>query len=348
MKIIFRKKGGEGSGHFDHAGIPGHHGGSLPGDTKVSPLIMYRGIGAKTVGKVLSDGITRVKDPFGRPPSVYFMKSRSEIHDYVVELFSDKDSGFAILEFEIPQEFRDSVLDVEEEGDAYRLEADIPAEYIRNVWHYDSNGDLTRSQVISKLKSTSEFRFGYISMSDDSSAKKELLAILKGGEGSGHYGHSGIPDHVGGSLPGAGSVPESYRIRARSFLTGSTIEGTVALVKGGSKLPDAFTDKWLNVEDETIIPVAYDSHNNVWHVAGDEGMEHRMFSEKLMQNSTDDEVIFGVLDLHEDVLQIYELTISDDESNVIVRTQKLAEKNSFYYNVDGEPVHPKVIIASEF
>ena len=30
MKITFRFKGGEGSGHFDHEGIPNHRGGSLP------------------------------------------------------------------------------------------------------------------------------------------------------------------------------------------------------------------------------------------------------------------------------------------------------------------------------
>jgi hypothetical protein len=31
MKLTFRYKGGEGSGHFDHSGRPGKHGGSLPG-----------------------------------------------------------------------------------------------------------------------------------------------------------------------------------------------------------------------------------------------------------------------------------------------------------------------------
>ena len=30
MKLTFRLKGGEGSGHFDHVGIPNHQGGSLP------------------------------------------------------------------------------------------------------------------------------------------------------------------------------------------------------------------------------------------------------------------------------------------------------------------------------
>jgi hypothetical protein len=30
MKLTFRLKGGEGSGHFDHRGIPDHQGGSLP------------------------------------------------------------------------------------------------------------------------------------------------------------------------------------------------------------------------------------------------------------------------------------------------------------------------------
>jgi len=30
MKVIIKVKGGPGSGNFDHAGIPGHRGGSAP------------------------------------------------------------------------------------------------------------------------------------------------------------------------------------------------------------------------------------------------------------------------------------------------------------------------------
>lgn len=37
MKIIVSFKGGEGSGNFDHAGIPGHVGGSAPGKGSDSP-----------------------------------------------------------------------------------------------------------------------------------------------------------------------------------------------------------------------------------------------------------------------------------------------------------------------
>ena len=37
-KATIKLKGGEGSGHFDHAGIPDHHGGSLPSDDKSSGI----------------------------------------------------------------------------------------------------------------------------------------------------------------------------------------------------------------------------------------------------------------------------------------------------------------------
>ncbi|MFA5035683.1 MAG: zeta toxin family protein [Candidatus Izemoplasmatales bacterium] len=49
MKYIIRLKGGEGSGHHGHKGIPGHHGGSLPS-------------GSSARGKLSSDKKTKIVD----------------------------------------------------------------------------------------------------------------------------------------------------------------------------------------------------------------------------------------------------------------------------------------------
>lgn len=38
-KLTFRLKGGPGSGHKDHKGIPGHHGGSLPDGKSGGPAM---------------------------------------------------------------------------------------------------------------------------------------------------------------------------------------------------------------------------------------------------------------------------------------------------------------------
>lgn len=44
-KLIIVRKGGPGSGHFNHAGIPGHQGGSLPGKGGAAPSFENEGWG---------------------------------------------------------------------------------------------------------------------------------------------------------------------------------------------------------------------------------------------------------------------------------------------------------------
>ncbi|MFA5035667.1 MAG: hypothetical protein WC479_00620 [Candidatus Izemoplasmatales bacterium] len=43
MKFTIRLKGGAGSGHHGHRGIPGHHGGSLPRDGQASAAPKFAG-----------------------------------------------------------------------------------------------------------------------------------------------------------------------------------------------------------------------------------------------------------------------------------------------------------------
>jgi len=44
LKIIVKTKGGPHSGNFDHAGIPGHQGGSAPTTLRQTPIITDRAI----------------------------------------------------------------------------------------------------------------------------------------------------------------------------------------------------------------------------------------------------------------------------------------------------------------
>lgn len=60
--------------------------------------------------------------------------------------------------------------------------------------------------------------------------KRTKQIIIKGGPGSGHYGHSGRPGKRGGSLPGVG------------FTRGSVPDGTGLTANGN----DARLDKWFN------------------------------------------------------------------------------------------------------
>ena len=158
MKLAFRLKGGPGSGHRDHKGIPNHQGGSLPADkspvAKSAGTLVHRGMGLDKISNIMSEGIKRVKATIGdRPESVYFMTDKNDIYDYVAELYTDNDEGFAIVEFTIPEEFSKSILEDEEEGNSFRIEKDIPAEWIGNIYYYDNRGKpISKPEILKSLK----------------------------------------------------------------------------------------------------------------------------------------------------------------------------------------------------
>jgi uncharacterized phage-associated protein len=116
--------------------------------------VVHRGMGLDKIKNIKLEGIKRVKATIGeRPDSVYFMTDKNDIYDYVSELYTDNDEGFAIVEFTIPDEFSKDILEDEEEGDSFRIEKDIPAEWIGNIYFYDNRGKpVAKSEKIIKGK----------------------------------------------------------------------------------------------------------------------------------------------------------------------------------------------------
>lgn len=105
---------------------------------------VFRGTSIANADKAKTEGVARIKDPFGRPPSVYFMKDKDQVRDYVAETYTDEDEGFAVIELLIPSHVSKQIMEDEEEGDSFRLEMDIPSKWVGKVWYYDRNANLVK------------------------------------------------------------------------------------------------------------------------------------------------------------------------------------------------------------
>lgn len=77
----------------------------------------------------------------------------------------------------------------------------------------------------------------------------KLVVVRKGGEGSGHYDHQGIPGHQGGSLPGkgGGSVNSPYKIGDNVAYTGMFAGRPVTNKKG------KITNIKIDEDDDTTV-----------------------------------------------------------------------------------------------
>jgi hypothetical protein len=147
MKLIFKSFPNPG-----HEGIPGHQGGSLPRGESSNKKTFRHGTSIESADKIRTEGIRRNSASIGdRASSVYFMQDKSAIRDYVTDKYNESDEGFAIVEFDVPEEFTDSILEDEEEGDSFRMEKDVPTEWIRNIEYYDAKGKFSKRIDITKV-----------------------------------------------------------------------------------------------------------------------------------------------------------------------------------------------------
>ena len=269
------QKGGEGSGNFGHEGRPGLVGGSGPGggsgaggegastQTGERGQIYYRGTSYNVAVSLKREGIKRGDSFYGRPPSVYFCSSPEEAAVYARLMGADK--AYGIVEVHVPKGETLIPDDVDKDFGAYRsyrVERDIPPDWIGEIKFYDADDELLYSRkdkrpvvfyypiVLSKeqksLKSRSpasavptntkswddmvmrEVRpvwFGLFKKGGDRAlqnirkfpkhARKMVVlswaemeasvrVSVKGGPGSGNFGHEGRPGLVGGSGEGGG------------------------------------------------------------------------------------------------------------------------------------------------
>lgn len=255
-------KGGPGSGHRGHAGRPGKVGGSAPGG---SPLTMYHGTGKGFVKSILSNGLKRGSAWKGRKPSVYFTNTESAAQQYGEMLSSDAKGSFAVIEFRMPESaFGDAKRDdldmsnlrhLLRGADAWRIEQDIPAEWIRKVTVYHKPEDALPGEY--EVLDEIDVKERDVTMYAVALLEAE---ISKGGPGSGHHGHLGRPGKVGGSLPaGAGDGgPASGEVEGSRFE--SRVEGYMAgdavLARHGERLNAGYGVAGVSDEERLVSQVA--------------------------------------------------------------------------------------------
>jgi predicted ABC-type ATPase len=85
MKYMIRLKGGEGSGHHGHKGIPGHHGGSLPRGSSAAVGKLSTNKGKFTGEMVNPNGLDTLEQY--RNPDGTWTKERQALHDKIKKKF---------------------------------------------------------------------------------------------------------------------------------------------------------------------------------------------------------------------------------------------------------------------
>jgi len=237
---ILKDFGGPGSGYSreeGHKGRPGLVGGSSKNENYSvgKSLAVYHGTSIESAKKIKNEGLKTRKASIGkRPPSVYFMNDFQSTRDYVQESYLEEGEGYAIIEFEIPPGAQ--VIEDEEEGDSYRIETDVPANFIRSITYYDSND----KRINLEEKSN---RIGYCAIVFPLESDKEL-----GGPGSGFKGHRGRPGLVGGSS-GVGTAAYNYayasayidqnkRLREQSTKSNSFTRELDKQIRDNARIPD--------------------------------------------------------------------------------------------------------------
>jgi hypothetical protein len=166
------------------AGSP--EGGQFTTGKIVSGLV-YHGTNLSAARKIENEGLKRHKASIGdRPSSVYFMKNKDDLYDYVVDSYIENEEGFAIIEFHIPDSFSNKILEDEEEGidSCFRIEMDVPKEWIQNIFYYNSAGNLFDKVSINSLGHSiiAYSSVGFIMNKSDKSVGTVLAAARKAAE----------------------------------------------------------------------------------------------------------------------------------------------------------------------
>lgn len=172
-----------------------------------------------------------------------------------------------------------------------------------------------------------------------------MIIRFKGGPGSGHRGHRGIPGKRGGSLPGKGGV--------RTY---TDAKGTkIYVVHGGDELPDELVEKIKSVEDK-MVRVAYNSETGNWHISTKDIWEsdHGDFLTECLEGRKpkypESIVARGVYSADEglimyDFSSVLEGTMENflEERRLLAQADRALGKAKFYAFKVGGKVPPKVV-----
>lgn len=166
----------------------------------------------------------------GRPPSVYFTTSKEESIKYALVYFPDvvTSAGYGITEFRIPpgtKVFNDVIDQSSINGgqSSFRIETPVAPEYITHVWVYKAPTGEKPLDLEHQYKAMPQVGFAVFIIQREST--KKSIDSLKGGSGSGNFGHEGRPGERGGSADdGSSEAPiDIDSIRENQIIQGDQI-----------------------------------------------------------------------------------------------------------------------------
>lgn len=151
----------------------GGGGGGLSPKAERMPL--YRGVGASIVDRIRKEGISRGQSWRGRAPSVYFTTDLEAAKTYAIMMNPSDD--WAVVEFEVPPDVRDAIQPDEVDAkwgskDAFRMESDIPPEWIKSIRFYDLDGSEISQEELENMKAAPSGRFYAVVFTEKSGQKQ--------------------------------------------------------------------------------------------------------------------------------------------------------------------------------
>ena len=206
--LVIINKGGPGSGHHGHTGLPGVWGGSMPGKRRdLSPGNIIDAPTSSDKLEELWDVISKWNESSGKRialNAIDDMMSKANKHQGLMAI--DGDDVIGVLSYRVYDDYV-KINNVGTSGGAGKtLVMALKDRFPNNV---------IRAEATVGARSFYE----HIGMELEEGTAN--IYILKGGPGSGHRGHSGRPGKVGGSVPRGGSAsayanigawpPTSYR-----------------------------------------------------------------------------------------------------------------------------------------
>lgn len=266
------EKGGAGSGHFEHAGRPGEVGGSAPRD-----WARYHGTYIKAADDILENGFQVDKTETGR----IFVATDPDRAWYYGREGSRSIQGAQGLD--TPPPFAVIVIDTrkiqQQELPGHMMTADFTysanispeAIYEINIW--DGEGYEIIETILGPASEQKALpQKGYVTLIwDEKKLEFVPTSPVKGGEGSGHHGHSGRPGEVGGSLPEGearrpleeGEVPvhergSCFECAGKFLLDNPNIHDDAYLVHGtvagqGRLEGIRFSHAWIEMSDGEVV-----------------------------------------------------------------------------------------------
>ncbi|MCK9597580.1 MAG: hypothetical protein M0R06_00990 [Sphaerochaeta sp.] len=199
-------KGGEGSGFFGHAGRPGEVGGSQAGGG--IGIIPAEKLSDAQRGALLEEIERTWPDSEGRKSIARYAIEDISPRDTLITSVNDNDElvGVATVRFPAPEinapyrVARGSYIATRETGYGRAMMKRVAALCVKHECSFEFQPTFSSQAYWRKLGMPD----GILTLERARELAGEDEIVTKGGEGSGHWGHVGIPGHQGGSAPSGG------------------------------------------------------------------------------------------------------------------------------------------------